>query len=195
MKKVTGLIRTGILALGLSTTTQASLFDQGGGLIYDDVLDVTWLQDASFVQTSGHDADGAMNWQDSLDWVANLSYYDSVRDANWNDWRLPVWADTGSEMQSLWSDTLGNLSSLTNTGPFLNIQIGHYWAGTSRGGDDPNGSAWGFLTTYGADNWAPKEETYYAWAVRDGNVVPVPAAVWLFGSGLLGLITVARRKA
>jgi hypothetical protein len=27
------------------------------------------------------------------------------------------------------------------------------------------------------------------------NVVPVPAAVWLFGSGLLGLIGVARRKA
>ena len=27
-----------------------------------------------------------------------------------------------------------------------------------------------------------------------GTVVPVPAAVWLFGSGLLGLIGVARRK-
>ena len=26
------------------------------------------------------------------------------------------------------------------------------------------------------------------------NVVPVPAAVWLFGSGLLGLVGVARRK-
>jgi hypothetical protein len=33
-------------------------------------------------------------------------------------------------------------------------------------------------------------------AVRDGDVssVPVPAAVWLFGSGLLGLIGIARRK-
>jgi len=31
------------------------------------------------------------------------------------------------------------------------------------------------------------------WLVRD-TVVPVPAAVWLFGSGLLGLIGVARRK-
>ncbi len=36
----------------------------------------------------------------------------------------------------------------------------------------------------------------YAWAVRDGDVgaVPVPAAVWLFGSGLIGLLGVARRK-
>ncbi len=27
------------------------------------------------------------------------------------------------------------------------------------------------------------------------SAVPVPAAVWLFGSGLLGLVGVARRKA
>jgi len=35
-----------------------------------------------------------------------------------------------------------------------------------------------------------------AWAVADGdiNAVPVPAAVWLFGSGFLGLVGVARRK-
>jgi hypothetical protein len=29
---------------------------------------------------------------------------------------------------------------------------------------------------------------------KAGSVVPVPAAVWLFGSGLLGLVGVARRK-
>jgi len=28
----------------------------------------------------------------------------------------------------------------------------------------------------------------------DFNPVPVPAAVWLFGSGLIGLVGVARRK-
>ena len=30
--------------------------------------------------------------------------------------------------------------------------------------------------------------------VRDVSTVPVPAAVWLFGSGLIGLVGVARRK-
>ena len=29
----------------------------------------------------------------------------------------------------------------------------------------------------------------------DVQIIPVPAAVWLFGSGLLGLVAVARRKA
>jgi hypothetical protein len=37
---------------------------------------------------------------------------------------------------------------------------------------------------------------YYGWAVHSGNAgaVPLPAAVWLFGSGLLGLIGVGRKR-
>jgi len=31
-------------------------------------------------------------------------------------------------------------------------------------------------------------------AIADLSAVPVPAAVWLFGSGLLGLVGVARRR-
>jgi hypothetical protein len=36
----------------------------------------------------------------------------------------------------------------------------------------------------------------FAWAVHSGDVsaVPIPTAIWLFGSGLLGLIGVARTK-
>lgn len=30
--------------------------------------------------------------------------------------------------------------------------------------------------------------------ILDGTIVPVPAAVWLFGTGLIGLICIARRK-
>ena len=36
-----------------------------------------------------------------------------------------------------------------------------------------------------------------SWVYRDTNFlsqVPIPAAVWLFGSGLIGLVGVARRK-
>jgi hypothetical protein len=44
-----------------------------------------------------------------------------------------------------------------------------------------------------------KTGTRYAWAVSRGDIspaaVPVPAAAWLFGSGLLGLFGVARRIA
>ena len=31
----------------------AALHDRGSGLIYDDVLNITWLQDANYAKTSG----------------------------------------------------------------------------------------------------------------------------------------------
>ena len=30
--------------------------------------------------------------------------------------------------------------------------------------------------------------------LTDGTIIPIPAAIWLFGTGLLGLIAIARRK-
>jgi hypothetical protein len=67
----------------------ALLLERGGGLIYDDVLDVTWLQDANYAMTSGYDADGRMIWSQAMQWADELSYYDEVRGVSWSDWRLP----------------------------------------------------------------------------------------------------------
>lgn len=52
------------------------------------------------------------------------------------------------------------------------------------------GDAWGTFTGN------PYYEVWKLDLVRIGDaaVVPVPAAVWLFGSGLLGMVSVARRK-
>jgi hypothetical protein len=125
------------LLAGLSGAAQAALIDRGGGLIYDTTLNVTWLQDANYAQTSGYDADGKMNFFDAKTWVADLSYYDSVRDVTYTDWRLPGWTGTGasgcqtsnngtdcgfnvdpasSEMAHLFFVDLGNTSSVTTTG-------------------------------------------------------------------------------
>ena len=56
------------LALGLlfAAQSRAELFDRGNGLIYDDVLDITWLQNA----LSG----GNKNWDTAVEWAANLEY-------------------------------------------------------------------------------------------------------------------------
>jgi len=35
---------------------------------------------------------------------------------------------------------------------------------------------------------------YFYIRSADATVVPVPAAIWLFGSGLIGLVGIARRK-
>jgi hypothetical protein len=89
------LITTGLIAASLiSGAAQAALIDRGGGLIYDTDLNVTWLQDANYAQTSGYDADGAMTLDEATTWAANLSYFDSVRNVTYTDWRLPSIAVT-----------------------------------------------------------------------------------------------------
>ena len=44
----------------ISSSSHAALYDRGNGLIYDDVLNITWMQDANYAKTSGYDPDGAM---------------------------------------------------------------------------------------------------------------------------------------
>lgn len=144
----------GLLAMGISGAAQAALHDRGGGLIYDDVLDVTWLQDANYGAGSSYDSfeyayddgsgynaipgsngNGRMQWNNALNWAASLSYYDSVRDVTWGDWRLPhminlapclFYAAGGNcgfavqplsgEMAHMFYVTLGNKSSFNYSG-------------------------------------------------------------------------------
>jgi hypothetical protein len=260
-----------VFFLLLSTLSHASLIDRGGGLIYDDVLDITWLQDTNYALTSGAN-DGMMHWQEANDWAAGLSYYDTVRDVTYDDWRLPMlspvngisWDTTttndGSSdkgyastttttdgMDGGWRDYSGtpvselgymfyvNLANLGkcdpaftlgchiqdgfndqqyNTGLFTNfshivlpdfteLTVGNYATGTDFFDEITEGLngdyAWNFGIDKGESQLRRKGAGFdrlAAWAVRDGDVsaVPVPAAVWLFGSGLLGLIGIARRK-
>ena len=79
-----------VLSILAAGSAQAVLIDRGGGLVYDTVLNVTWLQDANFAKTSGYDTDGAMNWTAAATWAANLSYVDTVRNVTYADWRLPT---------------------------------------------------------------------------------------------------------
>ena len=87
------------LSLCISLNSFGALSDRGNGLIYDDVLDITWLQDANYAFTSGYSisnavgeveesqvniqADGRMGWEAATTWVNQLSY------AGYNNWRLP----------------------------------------------------------------------------------------------------------
>ena len=77
---------------------------------------------------------------------------------------------------------------------FSNIQT-YYWSATSYY-IRPSEIAWRFAFRFGEQGSGPKNSSNYAWAVHDGDVgaVPIPSAVWLFGSGLIGLVGIARRK-
>ena len=58
-------MRSLIFLLLCSSQAFGALYDRGDGLIYDDVLDITWLQDANYALTSGFDIDGRMTWSQS----------------------------------------------------------------------------------------------------------------------------------
>ncbi|MAL97755.1 MAG: hypothetical protein CL583_04805 [Alteromonadaceae bacterium] len=89
MKKA-GLFLAAIMNMTMVTSADAILIDRGNGMIYDDVLDITWLQDANFARTSGYDDDGRMTWDAATNWAGNLVF------GGYEDWRLPSFTDIGS---------------------------------------------------------------------------------------------------
>ncbi len=78
-----------VIGVALIGPARAELHDRGGGLLYDDVLDVTWLQDANYARTSGYHPTGKMSWAEANRWVSSLVYHDPVRNVDHTGWRLP----------------------------------------------------------------------------------------------------------
>ncbi len=201
------------LSFVLVVPAHATLIDRGffndglGGsirLIFDDDLNITWLGDANFSQTSGFDSDGRMSWFDAILWVGSLTV------GGFTDWRLPE-ADppcgeggsncVNSEMGHLFYLELGGTagsSIFTSVDPdlalFINLQDGGYHTGT----EDSIDGAWDFDFDDGQQGSDDKTDFAYAWAVRDGDVgqapIPEPSTMMLFGTGLAGLISWQYRK-
>lgn len=234
MKSQKTLFALALLASAAVTgTAQASLVDRGNGLLYDNVLNVTWLQDANYAKTSSYDADGRMSWSAATTWAADLVY------GGFSDWRLatntPVSGTSFNEYPSYngttdssynitsphselsymyyvnlglkgFFDASGNVQSdygIFGNGTFGQANVGlvnnlqgdySYWSGAEYS-VGPTVLGWFFGFSHGYQNYSLKYEQQYAWAVRSGDVspVPVPGAVWLFGSALLGLLGLRRR--
>jgi len=66
-----------------------ALHDRGGGLLYDEALGVTWLQDANYARSCGASPTGKMSWAQAQSWVGSLVYRDPVRGVDLSGWRLP----------------------------------------------------------------------------------------------------------
>ena len=189
--------------IGVSGTAHATLIDRGAGLIYDDILNLTWLQDTNLARTSGFDSDGRMNYATAKAWVDGLVYYDPIRSTTWSDWRLPTvapidgialkrdWAadgtsevglnirDQGSQLPHLFYVSLGNPYGVPpSSGPFLNIAKTPvwgewYWTETTYPYSTDQ-TKYYFDYYYGAQNVSDVRNEHFAWAVRDGDVAVVP---------------------
>jgi hypothetical protein len=189
----------------IATSAQAALIDRGEGFIYDDVLDITWTQNASI--------NGADTWENQLAWADGYSQTHSVY-GTFDDWRLPTTLQpdpscsneniagsygyncTGSEMGHLYNvdgAQLGLFTSLYN----LN---GLYWSSSFPELYPDLASDFQFINSSGEgvgyQGLNSKGRLSYALGVMDGDIaaVPVPAAVWLFGSALAGLGWMRRKQ-
>lgn len=76
------------VSFGLTFGADAALIDRAGGLIYDTVLDITWLQDAAYGQPPSPLSFNWV-WQDGVDWASTFTYFDSARNQTLTGWRLP----------------------------------------------------------------------------------------------------------
>lgn len=206
-----------------TSTNAALVSVLGGQAINDTDLNITWLANANLAATntfgvSGINADGSMYWDIAQNWISAMN---SANYLGYNDWRLPStlqpdpscdtqyngdsfgYTCTGSEMGHLFYNELGGVadSSITSTHNanydlFSNIQssiYSHaYWSGVYT---PFTNAAWWFHFGLGLMDSQWKLNDNYVIAVREGqvSVVPLPTAAWLFTSGLLGLMGVARR--
>src|SRR5687767_9254987 len=112
MLKNSRIVLSALALVGFGAgTAQAALIDRGGGLIYDSVLNVTWMQDALYASTTGVSSNGRLTWDAAMAFASSTSYYDSVRNTTWDDWRLPQ-QFVNSRSTALMYDTLGQQSEL-----------------------------------------------------------------------------------
>jgi len=188
---------------------QTSGFDSDGQMIWADAN--AWA--------AGLTLGGYTDWRLPTITPINGSSYNTVLSTNaTTDFGFAGsagWVDGSgnpvSEMGHMYYVTLGNLGAcapnnanpgscpakqpgygLSNTADFLNLQADGYWSGSELD------SSWAWASFFGGGGQftGGKSKNKFAWAVRSGDIsaVPVPAAVWLFGSGLIGLLGLARRK-
>lgn len=112
MQIYTNSLATIVIMLFLTSTTQAELHDRENGMIYDDVQNITWLQDANLPASeqfgistivddgSRHSLNGygirmdekhvgRMNWQTALDWIKAMNSSNEGKGyKGFNDWHL-----------------------------------------------------------------------------------------------------------
>jgi hypothetical protein len=183
------LMAAGLLLSFLPFITEAALLDRGNGMLYDDVLNITWLQDANYAKTSGYDTDGKMDWHTAAAWADSLVY------GGYSDWRLasntPVngsnfnyalkydgSSDRGYNITSPYSELAYmyhvnlDLKSAFSTGAISQEDFGIFGNGTTNGTN---------MISFGQNDvdLVKNLQAYYYWS---GTEMPNSVNAWAFNN-------------
>ena len=186
--------------LALTGAAQATLVNRGGGMIYDDTRNITWLADMNYAKTSGYDSDGQMTWFAATTWASDLVY------GGYDNWRLPTlnpsdtscsdnfnpgggfplqyffFNCTGGELSGLFVTDLGNKAaeSVLNQAGDTAEQIANlalfsnvqsdFYWSGTEYAPNPAAGAWLFITSDGLQYPSRKDGALSAVAVRPGDV-------------------------
>jgi hypothetical protein len=190
---------------------------------YDSVLNITWLADANLAATNQFGVEGveciavptdcvvppgAMDWYTAQNWIVAMNTTNYLGVTNW---RLPsadvnannVVQDCNFAPASFCRDNemsyqyRWNGVQVPTTSPFTNVAnyvgFGYYGSGTEYAADPSRRWILNFGVYINDRN--PKSAATYVWPVSPGDLlaIPIPPAVWLFGSAL-GVMGWMRRK-
>ncbi len=199
------------LVFGLAVTSGAALHDRGRGLIYDDVLDITWTQQANLITYEDFGSSIDYYWYPD-NWISAMNNVDYL---GYDNWRLASMGNNGfnshpvdcnsSTEENCRSNELGymfyhNLGSTYgqnlsgSQGPFYDIMDQYsanvYKSDTARrwtfcfSGPCPG---YGVYFDAGGIQFGDFDTLVPAgWAVMDGDVptvVPEPISTVLFITG------------
>lgn len=181
MRKIIIAVMAMVTMIWFTSPTHATLWDRGGGLIYDDVLNITWLQDANYSETSGYFGYfGAGPWGNATTWATNL-VYDGL-----SGWRLPTTVD-GPYMFGYDSTTTGGFNIMSSEmGYMYYMDLGNkgYYA-TNGASPQPGWSSTPNATftdgngnTVSFQNLRPND---YYWSGTTYSLIPGPLEdAWIF---------------
>ena len=190
MRKVLVFLYVVLLILGFVRMSKASLTIVGDGdYVYDDIAKIWWWANLETFTNSG---DILLNNYDN-----QISY---IEDELGDGWHMAKRDEIEGLATNSGQDIIGSFIPSRNIGS-SELYYGRYDL-IFPGPDDKHYCAFitgnsGEASTFFIDWWREKDakagHDINAWVCTETNPVPIPGAVWLLGSGLIGIVGVRRK--